>query len=152
MAVSDFSASLEMTVALLRLRQVMKVGRLPYPRPPRGQRSVVRHDVVGVSGCQALMGLSVLSSGKRRKSRSRVSSASTPWATHIAAILASWATPPTTLGRRKNLSSISPKPSVSPISRKDGDAIQASSWRHDCSGDEALSFQMRGLVTTLWNS
>ena len=73
------------------------------------------------------MGSRVLSSGNSEKSRSRVRSVSTPWATQIAAILASWTTPPLTRGRRTKRSSIPGKPSVSPN--------QPQGWRSDPSGE-----------------
>ena len=65
-------------------------GRLPVPgHPASGSR--------------------ILSSGNNEKSRSLVRSVSTPWATHMAAILASCTTPPMTRGRRTRPSSISGK-------------------------------------------
>ena len=78
--------------------------------------------IPGTPGCSLqsidghpAIGSRVLSSGNSEKSRSPVRSASAPWATHIAAILASCATPPITRGRCTNLSSISRKSSVSPM-------------------------------------
>ena len=91
-------------------------------------------------------------SGNRAKSRSRVSSASAPWATQIAAILASWTTPPRTRGPRTKRSSVSGKSLVSPMRRREGESIHPASWRHACSGVETVSFQILGFVTTLRNS
>ena len=65
------------------------------------------------------------SSGNSEKSRSRVSSASTPWAMQSAAMRASWTTPPTTRGRATNLRRMAMKSSVSPIRRFEGDDAQA---------------------------
>ena len=58
-------------------------------RSPHGT-FCIRHS----SDCHPPIGSRVFSSGNSEKSRSRVRSASAPWATHIAAILASWTTPP----------------------------------------------------------
>ena len=86
------------------------------------------------------------------KSRSREISASTPCAIQIAATRASWTIGPRTRGLVRRRARMARRSSVSPISRRPGAAVHAASCVHASVGLLAVSFQIRGFVTTLKNS
>ena len=107
---------------------------------------------VSKAGYAPATGFRKRSSGNREKSLSRVRRSSAAWATQIAAIRASWTTPPVTRGRCMNRPSTARKSLVSPISQHEGDLTQSVSCCQARSCVVAASPQIFRLVTTLRNS
>ena len=87
---------------------------------------------VSKAGYAPATGFRKRSSGNRDKSLSRVRSSSVPCATQIAAIRASWTTPPVTRGRCMNRPSTARKSLVSPISQH-GVTVPRAVWNFEWS-------------------